>query len=308
MSDNTVLNHIHAPAIFIGGHARTGTTLMHGQICKSKETIQVTKECSYLRALVEAYELGLRWFQAHTDDYFDTTEDLTRFHQGLVENYLAHVAARFGEGGKIVQKEPRLSPFFPELAYLMPNAKFIFMVRDLRDIIASQYTRYQKVNIQFDVAAEISQFISTHQRIMSVPNLLQNRLLFVRYEALAIQPLETLRSVFNFLELPWENIMEETSWDTKRPRFADSASELDCKPISRTSIGRYGSILNSALVEEFERERENLKNTIGFDCYFDSESDRSSLVNTYVMNETGDRLVPDVSTFEASQEAQAQIS
>jgi len=307
MTDNILLRHINSPAIFIGGHARTGTTLMHGQICKSQETIQVTKECSYLRALVEAYELGLRWFQTHTDDYFDTTDDLTRFHQGLIENYLGHVSSRFGEDGRIVQKEPRLSPYFPELAHLMPNAKFIFMVRDLRDIVASQFTRYQKVNIEFDVAAEISQFISTHQRIMSVPNLLQNRLLFVRYEALAIKPLETLNKVFNFLELPWENAMEETSWITKRPRFADSASELDGKPITSTSIGRYHSVLNSALTEEFERERENLINTIGFDCYFDAESDRDSLAHTYVMNETGDKLECADLAFNAHEETRAHV-
>lgn len=308
MTETTTLNHIHSPAIFIGGHARTGTTLMHGQICKSTETIQVTKECSYLRSLVEAYELGLRWFQAHTDDYFETTDDLTRFHQGLIENYLGHVAARFGSDGRIVQKEPRLSPYFPELAYLMPNAKFIYMVRDLRDIIASQFTRHQKSNTQFDVAAEISQFISTHQRIMSVPNLLQNRLLFVRYEALATEPLETLRIVFDFLGLPWENAMEETSWATKRARFADSASELDGKPISSTSIGRYSSVLNSALNEEFERERENLKNTIGFDCYFDAESDRDSLIHTYMMNETGDHLEAADLLFGSAPELRAQIS
>jgi|GEM_PF-2895598 len=302
------LNRIHSPAIFIGGHARTGTTLMHGQICKSAGTIQVTKECSYLRALVEAYELGLRWFQLHTDDYFDTTDELTRFHQGLIETYLNHVASRFGETARIVQKEPRLSSFFPELAYLMPNAKFIFMVRDLRDIVASQFTRYQKVNQQFDVAGEISRFIGTHQRIMSVPNLLKDRLLFVRYEALAIEPLETLRIVFDFLGLAWENAMEETSWVTKRPRFDDSASVLDEKPITAASIGRYESVLNSALREEFERERDNLNNTIGFDCYFDAHTDSGPLTHTYQMDASGSRLNSADLKSSVPQENQVQAS
>ncbi len=294
----------HSPAIFVGGHSRTGTTLMQGQICKSAETMDVTKECSYLRALVEAYELGLRWFKAHTDDYFDTTEDLTAFHRSILEQYFSHLTTRFGGRGRIVQKEPRLSPYFPELAYLMPNAKFVYMTRDLRDIIASQQSRSEKVGGQVDIAYEINRFMTAHRRVTSVPNLLRDRILFVRYEGLVFHPMETLQTVFAFLGLPWEAAMEETSWTTKRPRFDDSASALDGKPIAASSVGRYQSVLSPALIEEFAKERENLERAIGFDCYVDAES-REISPRTFLMNATGDRLESADARFSPSANTEA---
>ena len=278
MSQNTSpqLKHKDSAAIFIGGHSRTGTTLMHGQICKSPDTHSVTKECSYFRALVEACELGSRWFTVHTDDYFDSEEAFFNFHQGLLEQYFQHVSDRFG-AGRMVQKEPRLTPYFPEVAVLMPQARFVFMVRDIRDIIASQTTRLAKTDTPFDVAAEISRLVTTHQRIDSARHILRDRLLFVRYEGLAQRPIETLQAIFRFLDLSWTDSMNDTRWTTKRPRLTGPASMLDGLAISPRAIGRYRTVLSQDLIEEFERERANVKQTIGFDCYVEPDTPPEAL-------------------------------
>ena len=267
MSQNTSpqLKHMNSATIFIGGHSRTGTTLWSTSIGRMP-----------CRALVEACELGSRWFTEHTDDYFDSEEAFFDFHRGLLEQYFQHVSDRFGSG-RMVQKEPRLTPYFPEVAVLMPQARFVFMVRDIRDIMASQTTRLAKTDTPFDVAAEIHRLVSTHQRINSARHILRDRLLFVRYEGLAQRPIETLQAVFRFLDLCWTVSMYDTSWPTKRSRFNDSVSPLDGLAISPRPIGRYRTVLSQDLIEEFERERANVKQTIGFDCYVEPDTPPEAL-------------------------------
>ena len=268
---------MESQAIFVGGHSRTGTTLMHGQICKSDETIAVTKESSYLRALVEAFELGSRWFRAHTDDYFDSLDDFRSFHSHILETYFEHVAERFGANKRLVQKEPRMTPYFPELAQLMPNAKFVFMLRDPRDIVASQMTRAQKSDYSIDVQAEVDRLTNTHKRIAQNEDLLKDRLLYVRYEDLTLDPVKTLRRVYDFLGLTWSEDLRDTTWKTKRPRFDDSASELDEKAITSTSIGRYQDVFNDDLIRAFNDERGAFEKEIGFDTYFDLDDEAPQL-------------------------------
>ena len=270
--------YMDSPAIFIGGHSRTGTTLMHGQICKSEETIEVTKESSYLRALMEAHDLGSQWFSIHTDDYFDTQDEFSTFHAELLNHYFEHVAKRFGPNQRIVQKEPRMTAYFPELAQAMPNAKFIYMLRDPRDIIASQMTRSQKNGSQMNVGADITRFVTTFQRLYQNKELLKDRLLFVRYEALALEPAETLKGVFEFLGLPWGPQMEETSWTTKRASRDESASALDGQAIQASSIGRYLSVLPDTLITELNKQKDYLTQIVGASCYLDDGDEVDNLM------------------------------
>lgn len=291
-NSNASNKSIDDSAIFIGGHSRSGTTLIQGQICKSPETIEVTKECSYFRALIEAYELGVRWYGTHTDDYFDDIEALTEFHRQLLQPYFSLVSQRFGPNGRIVQKEPRLTPYFAELAHLLPNAKFIFMVRDIRDIIASQTTRYARTGNVLDVMSEINRFVATYKRIHDSRQILRDRILFVRYEALTCRPIKTLKLVFNFLDLSWTNDMEETSWPTKRQSVDESGSELDGVPITPSSVGRYRTILSQTLIEEFEREKQSMTEAVGLDCYFESEMAKQDYACTFTYDEKDFDLTP----------------
>ena len=110
---------VEQKAIF-GGFSRSGTTMLRGLLCNSPETMANTRECSYLRALVEAYSLATtKPFIMHAKDYFETTEALLSCHRQILM-YIFHLDEKFG-GGVPVQ-EPKLSMFYRELALLMPKA------------------------------------------------------------------------------------------------------------------------------------------------------------------------------------------
>ncbi len=168
--------------IFIGGHSRAGTTLMQGLVCNHPRTISVTREAAYFRALIEAYELGLRWFDLHTCDYLENRQDLTDFHRSLIQPYLDHVLSRFGDGTDaiIVQKEPRMTEFPPELGALMPKSKFIVLIRDIRDVIPSQIIRHDKAGLSYQLEGDIERYLRTLRRLVVSADTLEDRIIFVR--------------------------------------------------------------------------------------------------------------------------------
>jgi hypothetical protein len=202
------------------------------------------------------------------------------------------IGERFGPDERIVQKDPHLTPYFPELAHLMPEAKFVFVIRDIRDVIASQMTHSEKTQTQFDIAAEIGHFVSTYKRVHDGASLLRNRILFVRYEALTCRPVKTLKLVYNFLGLPWTRAMEDTAWPTKREAGDALGTALGGQKINPSSVGRYRAVLAKPLIDEFDLERTAFKEAIGFDCYFEPKIAKQDFDCTFFCGPQGPMLKP----------------
>lgn len=255
--------------IFIGGHSRTGTTLMHGLVCNHPRTISVTSEASYFRALIEAYELGLRWFDVHTCDYFDSRKDLTDFHRSLIEPYLDHIQSRFGDGTnpRVVQKEPRMTEFFPEIRALLPGSKFVVLIRDLRDVVASQIVRARDKGLSYELDEDIDRYLRTLRKLITHCENLEEHLLFVHYEGLVNWPTEVMSGVWRFLELENLYVDNETRWTTKRHRDNESASEFDEKPPTPEPIGKNRHLLSKNIKLTLEKAREIVLTQTQLDCF-----------------------------------------
>ncbi len=255
--------------IFIGGHSRTGTTLMQGLVCNHPHTISVTREASYFRGLMEAYELGLRWFDQHTCDYFESREELTDFHRLLIQPYLDRVLGRFGDGidAIIVQKEPRMTEFFPEIGALLPGSKFIVLIRDLRDVIASQIVRIGKSGLPYQLDSDLDRYVRTLSRLIMYRDILEERLMFVNYEGLVNWPTKVMERVWCFLEMENLHIDGETRWATKRPRSDESATALDEEPPTSDPIGKNRDVLTNDILLTLEEFRELVLTHTRLDCY-----------------------------------------
>jgi hypothetical protein len=267
--------------IFVGGHSRTGTTLMQGLICNQPLAISVTREASYFRALIEAYELGLRWFDLHTCDYFESRQELTNFHRSLIQPYLDRVLSRFGnrDDAIIVQKEPRMTEFFPEVGTLLPRSKFVVLIRDLRDVIASQIVRCKKNKIAYQPDQDLDRYVRTMRRLILDPKKLEGRLLFVRYEGLVNSPTQVMSQVWRFLEMDNLHVDNQTRWVTKRPPGDESATELDEQPPSSDPIGKNRHVLTSEILATVEQVRKYLLSHTRLDCYYsDTVTDHAQSV------------------------------
>lgn len=243
--------------IFIGGYARTGTTLIQGIICSDEKAFPVTKESSYFRCLISPYEYGKRIWGIHTNDYFDTLYDFKKFHKELINKYLNHIRDRWGHDKQIVQKEPTMTLYFPEILELVENSLFIVMIRDPRDTISSQIVRHTESigeNYKRNVQGLLNEYFNRYNRLLTNKQIFDNQLLFVQYEQLINQTDLVLDRLRKFTGLKLAIDPREDTWAAKRDLNNESYSPLDGKPLSNKSIGNYKNILTDqeiSLIEQF---------------------------------------------------------
>lgn len=255
---------------FIGGAARTGTTMLHGLLSESPETSRIMREAIYLRLLTHAYDylhddvdIG-----GHTADFFDSGDEFRAFHKSLLDRYLDHVEARFGPGKLLIQKQPRMTPMLPSLAQLYPEAKFVIMTRDLRDVVASQIVRARRENPKIEISSElirkfVGEYTMVYAQLMARKSLMAGRMLLVRYEALCTDMAPVMREICGFLEIDDGFVSADMNWAFKRPKTDSSASDLDGQPVSSGQIGAYRRVLPGQVIQILTNAMPDLHKQVG---------------------------------------------
>jgi hypothetical protein len=258
----------HSAIVFLGGYPRSGTTMMQGILSTAPEMGEVTDECKYFMWLTEAYVLGERRFQRETADYFADKEALTRFHsKAVVERYLQLIEERFGDA-RTVMKEPGFLYQFPDVAELMPNAQFIVMHRDIRDIVASQLVRAQRDGRRFgdrEAYIEVQEFAEMFRWLHSFWSMpFASRMRLVSYEDLVCDPERELPPIASFLGI---SALRTDRWPTKRAQPDTRHTELDTKPISAASVGKHWSVLPAQLRQNVVHWAQRAEQEKGVTCF-----------------------------------------
>jgi len=255
-------------ALFIGGYARTGTTMMQGIICSDRKAFPVTRECTYLSGLIAVYKNEKDIWSIHTHDYFDSKKHFREYHRRIILDYMEHIRSRWG-AGLIVQKQPVMTAYFPELLELISASKFLVMVRDPRDAIASQIVRHADTSSgkEREVHRYLTDYLKHYIRVIHCRKKFGDRLLFVPYELLVNATGKVLPAIrkHTSLDIPWDR--KTSTWISKRPADDESASPLDGQMISNTSVGNYKGVLTVEEIMEIEESRDSLNKLFGFDLF-----------------------------------------
>ena len=269
-------------AVFIIGTGRCGTTML-AQMLNSHSMICVPDE---LQILFEYSNNGARLFEIFNEkknEYFGP-EDYIRLieatcphnlqayfnYRGFFEkqNYpihdLSELASRlFSEIAAskhkriFVEQTPWYGQRIDVLNQLFPDAKYIHMVRDGRDVaISFARTPWWHDDIGANLErwhAEVRQIIDTSNRILNPGQILQ-----VRYEDLVEQPENGLRRICGFLGVDFEEAM------------LNPATYIDYSLYSKINEGNISSLAlnewsNSKVVPTFKGSRYAWKNHQGFD-------------------------------------------
>lgn len=260
--------------IFIGGSQRTGTTLLQTILCRDNTTNPMVHEAKYFRQLIQAYVFGKRQFAAETNGYFDDVEALRKFHAGVIEHFLEHVLKRFNNARNLVLKEPHLTMVFPDISELISSARFICIIRDPRDVIASMVRVGQKLaekGINNDPMAQIfnkrdMRILSQHFKSFYMPVLrnsdpeLGKKCIFLRYEDLVQSPGPVLERLRKFTGLSLDGFDSDSdpgtgkvNFDAADPYRSAWVSKLYGKKISSDRIGTHKDVLTSAEVDIIEQ-------------------------------------------------------
>jgi hypothetical protein len=145
-----------------------------------------------------------------------------------------------------------------------PDARFINIIRDGRDVLASQ-----KNTGSFKASpAEVGRaWVNTHMKFRQLTEQSGGSALEVQYEKLATDPEREIRRICDFLDISFDpNLLTFHRRDLsiyKSPRGHLSIDRIS-KPIDATKIGRWRDELDAEDVEAFMSEASQAMKLFGY--------------------------------------------
>ncbi len=259
--------------IFIGGAGRSGTTLLrmmldsHPNICCGPE-LKILPDISRCLGLLLGPLRGVMEGYGNTPD--QVRHHFCRLVEGLVENFLqASGKTRWAE------KTPHNVLSMAALRNLFPEARFLHVIRDGRDVACSLVTMQwadpntgRKVDYIQNIAKAARywrQIVEAGRKQAASPNL-AGRVLEVRYETLVLETEETLQKVLAFLEEPWHPgvLSYDGASHSPFPEPDESSTHQARKPVYHSSIGRWKTEMTEADRAAFKHEAGQLLVTLGY--------------------------------------------
>ncbi len=266
--------------LFVGGAMRSGTTLLQRVLCSTPATNPLIAECRYLFSVLRLHEETLRHFDLRGRDYFGDPDGLAAFTQDICRDFIARTRRLYPNAEHLVLKSPELTQFFPLLARWFPACRFVVVLRDPRDAIASMTEisgkarakgqRSQIAELGRDMARYCGAFMSNYAPLTQDKEKWADRLLLVRYEDLVRDPgvIATL-SRFTGLALTVEAIARAGDLASLDARKASAMSAefyapLWAEGVTDSRVGRFRERLNAAEIAEIEWHCAEFGKTFGY--------------------------------------------
>jgi Sulfotransferase family len=235
--------------IFVGGLQRSGTTLMR-RLLNSHPHIACGPESKLFREnqLEQIYTfLRMSWPTGLDPHYAFDPHLVDQMMAALMHAVVMPYCQQQGKP-RWAEKTPKNILVIDTLFAWFPAAQFIHMIRDPRDAFCSIRQKAAKDKPNWatwtpELTAEewcrrINSGVAWRER--------PERYREVRYEDLVSQPEATLRSLFAFLDEPWE------------------ASVLEHNPTFSTSVGRWQRELSAAEVAAIEAVAGETMHALGY--------------------------------------------
>jgi len=212
------------PFPFIVGRGRSGTTLLRAML-DSHPAMAVPPESHFVVPLIKRRrtlekggrlsvdpfiaDLGRRYGFQRWDIELGSVEDRLRegepldLAEGIRQVF--HLYAQMRGKTRYAEKTPMNVLHIPLLAAVFPEARFIHLIRDGRDVALSYLDTDFGVSTLSESAVQWRRFVLTGRRAGT--QIGARRYREVRYEELVEQPETVLRSLCSFLELPFDQAM-----------------------------------------------------------------------------------------------------
>jgi len=258
------------PPFFILGSQRSGTTLLRLML-NAHSKIAIPEEGGFWMPLLKDYREGstkiikkaklLRYidyiknnpqfslWNFEVNSLFETLQ--TKEELALKELMLLTYEAFSKTHGKQCwgDKTPSFFRMVPVLKKIFPNAKFIHLIRDGRDIYLS-LKRIDKSKRNISVQAlEWVYKIKKARKDLSI--LKPSQVLELRYEDLVTSPTQILKKTCDFLQVRYEKEMLEY-WKSSDKYIGIHHSELIFQPVSSKSVSKWKLKMTRNQLNRFE--------------------------------------------------------
>jgi hypothetical protein len=239
--------------LFIIGAPRSGTTWLqtmvgdHPMVCTSVElTLFDGYVAPWLKRWQEEAEL-IKQKRVHSQglpmawkehEFYD-------FIRGFLERVYSRVLAAKPEATHVLDKRPRYAMHVEEINAFLPDARFIHLLRDGRDVAASTLAAKKSMDFSTANAAQAADGWKHYVIAARKASRFPERFLEVRYEQLLAKPVETLAQVFAFCGLPAsaelvDTIVEAGRFDKMKEKQRSPIKEVK-HPAAHFRKGQAGS-------------------------------------------------------------------
>ena len=274
--------------IFVGGCMRTGTSLLQSVLCSTEQTNKFTHECHYLTKQMYLFRARYQAFHPVDQAYFGSREALSGFTAGIVSSFLSLVRAQHQAPKILVLKTPELTPYFPYLLQMLPDAKFVVSVREPKDTIASmievgerQQQRGEPSHFQ-SLARDMAQFVEYYKSYYApLFDYLSNaeagtraRVMLTSYESLLTETANALAALGKFSGIDLSGFDKAAKWrseihgvdgNVKDGVINAWQTELEGKGLSTARLGRYAEVLTAREIQEIDEESADISQAFGYD-------------------------------------------
>ena len=233
------------PIIFIGGAARSGTTLLR-VILDSHPIIACGPEFKISQLIAQQwYDFQTKYFHIFKELYV-THEDINRIFKNFIISFLEKNCIH-EKKQRIAEKTPNNINIFLHLHEIFPTSPLIHVIRDGRDVIASLMTMKWKnplgkpLEYTQDIEKAAQFWVSTvtiGKNFLKSSPTVSNVYYEVRYEDIVRKPEECLSQLFDFIDEPWDPVVLKY-YNKDRKLANESSAEQVTQQLYTSSIGRW---------------------------------------------------------------------
>lgn len=210
--------------IFICGMYRSGSTLIE-QILASHSAVTAAGEQTYFPKVIA---------QGFGNFPFDRKHDLN--YSAIASDYHRRLSEQGFSSGVITDKRNNNLSNVGFIKQCLPNAKFIFTNRDIRDNCLSVY--FLRLGASMNYATNLANIKHYYQEQQALQqhwkSLFPEDVYLIDYEALVVEPEVEIKKLLNFLELEWQDdcldfykiknsVKTASAWQVRQPLYQSSA-------------------------------------------------------------------------------------
>ena len=237
--------------IFIVGMPRSGTTLLQGILCNSQKYFPMPETHFFSRVAYGLPEINLSPENRAQMDRILKRKSKINIDENVWSKFKTQkeifecVIGMFNKQDieTFLEKTPRHVYFYSQILKHYPDARFICMIREPRNTVSSLLTMSQK---REKSVIRMSLFYNKiANAIIKIRN--HHNVLVVKYENLVNRPDQALKTICQFIELPFDSkllktvaapaemISEHETWKTKN---------IDLKTIQQDNAERWQEVFS----------------------------------------------------------------
>ena len=276
---------------FVGGAARSGTTMVQSILCSDQEANPLLTEVSPLTIMLKGHRDSVKNFHLFPGMYFNDETEIDTLYASLMKKFIYHVKNKY-KCKNLVLRAPVITKFFPILKRLIDSVeyrtKFICVVRDPRSTISSMITWNQRSKAKKEKGifkydrniGEITSFYNSFylELLRNRKSFTEESLLFIRYEDVVSNAKDAVGTLSSYSGLDLKSYDPLADWERVEYNFADKGSiyspaitPLYGKPISNERIFSYKEMLEPHEIAEIEERCELIFRRFDYTRDFDEE-------------------------------------